>query len=272
VTEVISHLPVRQREAVLLHYFDDLNIPEVAWAMDIPQQSVSTYLELARKKLKSELDKQPAAVSMGAMAAMPIGSLIADTFHVGVDNFSPSNAGWLAGVLEQCQICIYANSAEVAIAASAVVESAGFISRVPFGALVGTVTALITTVALALGIALGGSQYTEYAGRHPEQAAVDGRIVFQGGELYGGAERINPTNVELWMEGAHGELEAIDWWITAAGSEEILYGGPGDEMDDTLYRLMESGEVGEYSLSFRVEDESGFIYRLSGVFYIKELP
>jgi len=57
VMEIISHLPTRQREALLLHYYDDLKVTEVATAMGIPHQSVSRYLTLAREKLRSELEK-----------------------------------------------------------------------------------------------------------------------------------------------------------------------------------------------------------------------
>jgi len=59
VMGIVSNLPVRQREAVILRYFDDLNVSEVAQAMSIPHQSVSRYLDLARKKLRIEFEKQP---------------------------------------------------------------------------------------------------------------------------------------------------------------------------------------------------------------------
>ena len=61
IMRIIESLPHRQREAVLLHYYNDLNISEVATEMKIPHQCVSNYLELARKRLKIELDKLPYA-------------------------------------------------------------------------------------------------------------------------------------------------------------------------------------------------------------------
>jgi len=56
VMDVLSNLPTRQREAMLLFYYDQLSVVEIAKIMDIPHQSVSRYLSIARvecgKKLK----------------------------------------------------------------------------------------------------------------------------------------------------------------------------------------------------------------------------
>ena len=56
IMEIVSRLPVRQREAIILHYYDELKVTEVARAMGIPHQSASRYLSLARKKLRAELE------------------------------------------------------------------------------------------------------------------------------------------------------------------------------------------------------------------------
>jgi len=55
VMEILSHLPQRQREAVILRYFEDLNVSQVALTMRITHQCVSKYLTIAREKLKSEI-------------------------------------------------------------------------------------------------------------------------------------------------------------------------------------------------------------------------
>ena len=48
VMDVLSSLPTRQREAMLLYYYDQLSVVEIAKIMDIPHQSVSRYLAHAR--------------------------------------------------------------------------------------------------------------------------------------------------------------------------------------------------------------------------------
>jgi len=67
VMEIISKLPARQREALMLHYYDDLKVTEIARVMSIPHQSASRYLALAREKLKAEFEntdteKQPLTI------------------------------------------------------------------------------------------------------------------------------------------------------------------------------------------------------------------
>jgi len=57
VMDAISRLSVRQREAVMLHYYDGLNVTQVADVMGVTKQSVSEYLALSREKLKRELEK-----------------------------------------------------------------------------------------------------------------------------------------------------------------------------------------------------------------------
>ena len=57
VNEAILLLPARQREAIILHYFDELSVKETASAMDIPIQSASNYLKLARAKIKITLER-----------------------------------------------------------------------------------------------------------------------------------------------------------------------------------------------------------------------
>ena len=61
VMEVVSSLPLRQREAVMLRYFDDLGVTEVAPAMKISHQNASRYLNLAQKKLRKKLEEKPYA-------------------------------------------------------------------------------------------------------------------------------------------------------------------------------------------------------------------
>ncbi|MCL2851604.1 MAG: sigma-70 family RNA polymerase sigma factor [Defluviitaleaceae bacterium] len=53
VIEIISGLPERQREAVILHYYNDLSVTEVAKLMNITPQTVSKNLSIAREKLYS---------------------------------------------------------------------------------------------------------------------------------------------------------------------------------------------------------------------------
>jgi len=57
VMEAIPRLSERQREAVMLHYYDGLSVTEVAKVMNVTKQSVSEFLSISREKLKRELVK-----------------------------------------------------------------------------------------------------------------------------------------------------------------------------------------------------------------------
>jgi RNA polymerase sigma factor (sigma-70 family) len=58
IKEIIEQLPARQKEAVLLHYFDDLSTKETAHAMDVTLSCVSQYISLACEKMKIELERR----------------------------------------------------------------------------------------------------------------------------------------------------------------------------------------------------------------------
>ncbi len=48
----VERLPYRQREVILLYYYQGLNVVEIARALKISQSSVSSRLERARTKLR----------------------------------------------------------------------------------------------------------------------------------------------------------------------------------------------------------------------------
>jgi RNA polymerase sigma-70 factor (ECF subfamily) len=55
VLDVLMSLPVRQRAAVYLHYWERAPISEIAEAMGVGSGTVKRYLYLARQKLKGVL-------------------------------------------------------------------------------------------------------------------------------------------------------------------------------------------------------------------------
>lgn len=57
VKKAMPALSARQREAVMLYYYDDLSIVEVAKAMNVTKQSVSEFLAISRDKLRRELER-----------------------------------------------------------------------------------------------------------------------------------------------------------------------------------------------------------------------
>ena len=56
--EAIAALPEKQRAAVLLHYYYDLSVPEVAQALRISRGTASAHLTRARRALREMLDQE----------------------------------------------------------------------------------------------------------------------------------------------------------------------------------------------------------------------
>ncbi len=56
LTIAVMNLPHREREAVLLYYYQDMNVSEIAKALGVTQPTVSYRLKRAREKLRQELE------------------------------------------------------------------------------------------------------------------------------------------------------------------------------------------------------------------------
>ena len=270
VMGVISRLPRRQREAVILHYYDELSVTEVAEAMGVTHQSVSEYLALARKKLRGELEKQPILAKLGGMSALPMASAITGMLHIEAANFVPANASWLPSVLSQV------NKYIVAETAAATTTAAKTPTTVPGAKMVMAIIVSATTLITALGLVLGitlGSEPQAPIDTMPiaHKVSLEGTILFSGGISYAGTDRVNPKQAQPQAKSTGGELTVLGWWITEAGNETILYEGYGDDVKDALTRIRKSGNQGEYKLFFNLTDESGAHHRLGGNFYILDL-
>ena len=56
LTLAVMNLPIREREAVLLYYYQDMNVREIAKALGVTQPTVSYRLRRARERLREELE------------------------------------------------------------------------------------------------------------------------------------------------------------------------------------------------------------------------
>jgi len=146
VMEIISHLPVRQREAVMLHYYDEMNINEVAHVMGISHQNASKYLALARKKIKTELEKAPGIERISAITYLPMSALVSDTFQVSAADAGSVSAPWVQGALAMCQQCVFETSAEMAAVTAGALESAVAAFRLSYAAIMGSLSMFFINV------------------------------------------------------------------------------------------------------------------------------
>jgi len=269
VMEIVSHLPERQREAVVLHYYDDLSINEVARKMSIPHQNVSKYLAIAREKLKREMERKPFMARISAMAFMPASSLLSDTFNSASMGFDPESASCVINALAECQQYIYGDSPEALMATTGAFVTTYLSMKFSFAKVLGALSIFFVIGALALGIMFGGTHTNTVD--MIRQPALEGSIIFSGGADLWGTQRVNPAGAELHINGGADNVKVVQWWITTVNSDKILYEGLGGDVGDVLTVLRESGQEGEYSLIFRFSDETGSVYRMLGNFFITEV-
>lgn len=55
VLDAVMHLPAREREAVLLRYYQQMKVSEVARALGVPENTAASRLSRARAKLRTRL-------------------------------------------------------------------------------------------------------------------------------------------------------------------------------------------------------------------------
>lgn len=56
LTLAVMNLPTKMREVILLYYYQDMNVSEIADALGVTQPTVSYRLKRAREKLRTELE------------------------------------------------------------------------------------------------------------------------------------------------------------------------------------------------------------------------
>jgi len=273
VMESVSRLPQQQREAIILHYYEELSVGEIANVMCVPHQDVLKYLAQAKKRLAAELKDKPHDGSISAIAPLTIGSILSDSLRAGTAELFPSNVVDFTQMVSQRQgqILPAASAASASTITNSIAKASR--SRIHFGLAVSACTALLIAGALALGVLLGGtmrqSAYDSIAAHH---AAIEARVVYTGGEADGVAERINPVQADLLSGNSESSLNVIQWWITAPGrgGDVILYEDRDGNLNiaEALSILKESGQYGEYNLNLRFSDDHGDIYRLSSNFFI----
>ena len=55
--QALTRLPEKERTTIVLHYFEDLSVKEIASVMQIPAGTVKYYLSVGRDHLKTLLRK-----------------------------------------------------------------------------------------------------------------------------------------------------------------------------------------------------------------------
>jgi len=259
VMDVISNLPMRQREAIMLHYYNGMSVTEIAQAMEVTTQSVSKHLALAREKLRNELRDQPAVSDyVGAMGALPAGALLATALQQEGARFAIANPGYIQAAMAKCGEYIMVEGAIAQAASVAVPPSEG-----AYGYLM-CAAGVVIAAAVFLAMTFGGPP-------SPAPNTLDSLgISFTGGPRHGEQYvHLNPEHARMYTTDADIRLTPLNWWITLADSDVTLLEGYGDTVGNALIYLRETGRYGEHFIFFQAQEDSGIVHKVGSNFYIQ---
>ena len=271
VMEIIETLPVQQRKAIILHYYNELSITETADVMGISTSNVAQYLMIAREKIKHGLESKSFDYreKLAAVATLPMGGMLSNLLQQESIIFASLSAEWVRAAMAKCSESVAGGAvADVAVKTATTVVAAGAAT----GAVAATsgLTMKIASIGAAACVLVAAAvvSLTMVFNQPEYYVPMTGNdIVFSGGmELGENHIHINPDYV--WPE-ADRDFHIIEWWMSSAGSEEVLYRGENEAgIRDALRSLRESGAGGEHFIFFRIENEEGAIYKVGSNFYI----
>ncbi len=265
VMDIIRSLPGRQREAIMLYYYEDLTVVEAASVMHIPQPNVSLHLKLAREKIKKELLKRADRAGDGrmrAIAAFPLAPLLGKTLNWEAQRVSAGYGAWAQRAVESCSNHVGAGAGKVAVASAKTAAKAGaHAAAASHGTFASIAVAAVAVPVVMIALAVNGVFGQFYTG---EKGQADGSIVFSGSDT--AYRHLNPARAEADTTG--GAQARGSWVITDVDGGQTLYSGDGTVVEQPFSQLPD----GEYILTFTLEDEMGNTSTLYNSFQVLYEP
>ncbi|MCL2392784.1 MAG: sigma-70 family RNA polymerase sigma factor [Oscillospiraceae bacterium] len=287
IMDVIGDLSLRQRQAILLHYFDEMSVTETANVMGVSQSNVTLYLKNARNKIKSKLEPYTEwsweSGTAHGFSAVPLGVLVSNALGEECRIFQ-SDVLWVSETLEKCSEVAFA----AGVAGAAVLTAAGSCAAVSSGETIvvsectataaktggvasvfGTCATILATVAISAAVAATTifNVSDDPVFQPPVSTYARAQIEFVGEN---GLSHINPSRAVKMSDSVYGELSVIGWHIRSADSTSVLYSGKGGFVEDVFAQMRSQGEYGVYYLEFLLEDVLGARHLLGHNFVITE--
>jgi RNA polymerase sigma-70 factor (ECF subfamily) len=247
--ELVTQLPEKAREAIILYYYEGLSYKEIAQVTGTTTKTVSTNLIYARNKLKKKLSDLDNTTEIADMSSMPA---VAATSTVMGRALSAESLKYLPdermAVIEQRVLeSIHAqpfSAAKSAGQAAAVVKATLSIAA--------AVMLFFGAVFFAGGLRADtdGVSAETVAVTNPVTSEARSEIVFLGGDCECG--HINPSSVKI-ANLSDADRQPI-WQIFEAGSTAPLVTGGEAEAAAELAALTEKGQDGSYTITCSYTD------------------
>lgn len=165
VMNIINSLPYDQRLCIIMYYFDDLSIKEIAKTLDLKENNIYQKLHTAKKYIKSEVEKLEKANNIRIHSLIPLG-FFQSVISASVKEFSKNAVMPAAPVISSATnetVVSTASSAGTLSASSSVVTGTGLTGKLTTaffssGFLGKTVLIIVTSIAV-IGTGLGISSF-----------------------------------------------------------------------------------------------------------------
>lgn len=142
IDEIVSGLPEAQRMSTLLYYYNEMSVKEIAQIMNVPENTVKSRLNLARKAIKDKvLDYEKQGVKLYSVSILPF-----LWYFLRTAAESQANAGAAA-----------ACASGVITSATVATTTAATTGATVTGAVTTGIAAKIVAGCLALTVAVGGA-------------------------------------------------------------------------------------------------------------------
>lgn len=254
VKRIILGLPVRQREAIILRYYNDLKQKEIASVMGVSFPCVCQYIALAKKKIKCDVEQylraeKPNTTKHSTM--LPLGALLEGVLHREAQLMALANENVIQRLVATCSE--YIASSAVAVASAAQIGGVATASVVSLKPIVITgVCSIALAAALSIGILVAEDMPAQLHQPPIVREMPSLTIILEGGVREDeGLIMVNPTNAHIAPE----EVSIVRWWITEYSSNDIIEEGEGNTMSEGFAQIYESGNYGPYMLTIEAKTE-----------------
>ncbi len=149
ISEIVSGLPEAQRMSTLLYYYDEMSVKEIAQIMGVPENTVKSRLNLARKAIKEKvLDYEKQGVKLYSISILPFLWYFLRTAAKMEAN---------TGAATACVASVMANTTAAAATASTATTGAVVTGATTTGTVTTGIVAKIVAACLAVAVTIGGT-------------------------------------------------------------------------------------------------------------------
>jgi len=266
VMGAIDKLPQRQREAIILHYYDRLNVTETAEVMGISQPAVSIHIREACSRIKRDLEATSKELirTMQGFMMIPFGDILSRSLYTEGALFTPQNQSWVPEAVAKC--------GELALVGASMTGGIVGVKRINVNSKFGlpriakTLFSIVIAASVTLGltfVAVSRNSTQNYIG--PILNAT-GSVVFISNHE---PSFINPIEASAISDSKYGKLKIHHWEIRNTDEKTVLFFKASKIVTEDIFQKMrEEGFTGNFELVFILEDAIGIKYELAHNFYL----